>query len=129
MRPFSEAPKDGRWILAKTASKTADKTASKTADKTASKTADEAAGRTADGFMVCHWDRDPPGLAGPTWTEANDASRGYLDDYFEGWIDPAGLKLWDYATLADLLIAFVDDANARGDERTLRILRSRAKQG
>lgn len=101
LRPLSEAPKDGRWILAK----------------------------SAEGFVVCHWDSDPPGLAGPTWTEANDASRGYLDDYFEGWIDPAELKLWDYATLADLLIAFVDDAHARGDERALGILRSRAKQG
>ena len=101
LRPIEEAPKDGRWILAK----------------------------SADGFVVCHWDRDPVGLAGPTWLEANDASRGYLDDYFEGWIDPAGLKLWDYATLADLLIAFVDDANARGDERALRILKARARQG
>ncbi|WP_298257854.1 hypothetical protein [Bradyrhizobium sp.] len=99
LRPIGEAPKDGRWILCK----------------------------SADGFVVCHWDLDPPGLAGPTWTEANDASRGYLDDYFEGWIDPAELKLWDFATLADLLIAFVDDAHARGDERTLGILRSRAK--
>ncbi|HZR72672.1 hypothetical protein [Bradyrhizobium sp.] len=101
LRPISEAPKDGRWILAK----------------------------TAGGFVVCHWDSDPAGLAGPTWTEANDASRGYLDDFFEGWIDPAELKLWDYGALADLLIAFVDDAYARGDERALRILRSRAKQG
>ncbi len=101
LRPISEAPKDGRWILAK----------------------------TAGGFVVCHWDRNPPGLAGPTWTEANDASRGYLDDYFEGWIDPAELKLWDYATLADLLIAFVDDAQSHGDDKTLAILRSRARSG
>lgn len=99
LRPISEAPKDGRWILAK----------------------------TAEGFLVCHWDRDPPGLAGPTWTEANNASRGYLDEYFQGWIDPAALKLWDYATLADLLIAFVDDAQAVGDERALGILKGRAR--
>ena len=99
LRPISEAPKDGRWILAK----------------------------SADGLVVCHWDSDPRSLAGPTWTEANDASRGYLDEYFEGWIDPAELKLWDYATLADLLIAFVDEANARSDERALGILRARAK--
>ena len=99
LRPFSEAPKDGRWILAK----------------------------SADGFVICRWDRNPAGLAGPTWLEANDASRGYLDDFFEGWIDPAELKLWDYAALADLLIAFVDDAHARGDERALGILKSRAK--
>jgi hypothetical protein len=99
LRPISEAPKDGRWILAK----------------------------SALGLVVCHWVRDPAGLAGPTWLEANDASRGYLDDYFEGWIDPAELKLWDFATLADLLIAFVDEAHARGDERALRTLQSRAR--
>jgi hypothetical protein len=101
LRPIAEAPKDGSWILAK----------------------------SADGLLVCRWDRDPAGLAGPTWTEANNASRGYLDDYFEGWIDPAELKLWDYATLADLLIAFVDDAHAFADERALGILQSRARQG
>ena len=99
LQPINEAPKDGRWILAKSAA----------------------------GFVVCHWDTAPSNLAGPTWTEANDASRGYLDDYFEGWIDPADLKLWDYATLADLLIAFVDDAHAFGDERVLAILRGRAE--
>jgi hypothetical protein len=99
LRPIGEAPKDGRWILAK----------------------------SAKGFVVCHWDRNPPGLAGPTWTEADDASRGYLDDYFEGWIDPSELKLWDYTALADLLIAFVEDAEARGDERTLEILCSRIR--
>jgi len=101
LRPIGEAPKDGSWILAKT-------------DR---------------GLVVCHWDTAPPNLAGPTWTEANDASRGYLDNHFEGWIDPAALKLWDYATLADLLIAFVDDAQAQGDDRALAILKSRARQG
>jgi hypothetical protein len=101
LRPIHEAPKDGRWILAK----------------------------SADGLVVCHWDREPSGLAGPSWTEANDASRGYLDDYFEGWIDPADLKLWDYPTLADLLIAFVDDAHSVDDEKALAILKSRAKIG
>ena len=99
LRPIHEAPKDGRWILAK----------------------------CAQGLVVCHWDREPKGLAGPTWTEANDASRGYLDDYFEGWIDPAELKLWDYQTLADLLIAFVDDAQAAGDEHAVGILKGRAR--
>ena len=101
LRPIGEAPKDGRWILAKSAKEP---------------------GR---GFVVCHWDRNPLALAGPTWTEADDASCGYLDDYFEGWIDPSELKLWDYTALAELLLAFVDDAQARGDERALAILRSR----
>lgn len=99
LRPMSEAPKDGRWILAQSAS----------------------------GLVVCHWDRDPLGLAGPSWSEANDATHGYLDDYFTGWIELSALQLWNYATLADLLIAFVDDAHAAGDERALGILRARAK--
>lgn len=99
LRPMGEAPKDGRWILAQSAS----------------------------GLVVCHWDLEPSGLAGPNWTEANDAARGYLDDYFIGWIEPADLKLWDYATLADLLIAFVDDAHASGDEKALAPLKGRAK--
>jgi hypothetical protein len=99
LRPISEAPKDGRWILAKSAA----------------------------GLVVCHWDTAPSNLAGPSWTEADDASRGYLDDYFEGWIDPAALKLWDYPTLADLLIAFVDDAHSTRDEKVLASLKGRAK--
>ncbi|HLI98721.1 MAG TPA: hypothetical protein VKT76_03310 [Bradyrhizobium sp.] len=99
LRPMSEAPKDGRWILAK----------------------------AATGFAICRWEIEPDNLAGPSWTEANEPARGYLDDYFEGWIDPAGLKLWNYATAADLLIAFVDDAHAMGDERALSILQGRAR--
>ena len=99
LRPIHEAPKDGRWILAK----------------------------CAQGLVVCHWDREPKGLAGPTWTEANDASRGYLDDYFSGWLDPARLKVWDYAMLAELLIAYVDDAHASGDAKALALLERRAK--
>ena len=99
LRPMSEAPRDGRAVLAKAAS----------------------------GFVVCHWDTDPATLAGPSWVETQDAERGYLDNFFIGWLDPAGLRLWDYATLADLLIAFVDDAHARGDARALAILERRAR--
>jgi len=99
LRPMSEAPRDGHWILAQSAS----------------------------GLVVCHWDGEPSRLAGPSWTEANDATRGYLDDYFSGWIEPSALKLWDYAVLADLLIAFVDDAHAASDDKVLSILKSRAK--
>src|SRR5271169_38553 len=99
LRPLSEAPRDGRWILAK----------------------------SAEGFVICHWDTHPCNLAGPSWTEANDAARGYLDDYFSGWLDPARLKVWDYATLAELLIAYIDDAHASGDAKALAILERRAK--
>ena len=104
LRPMSEAPRDGRGILGKIAS-----------DKTAS------------GLVICHWDAAPSILAGPSWVETHDAGRGYLDRYFTGWVDPAKLKLWDYAALADLLIAYIDDAHASGDLRTLEILDRRAK--
>ena len=98
LRPMSEAPRDGRGILAK----------------------------SPDGFVVCHWDAEPVNLAGPAWVETHDAVRGYFDQFFAGWLDPATLKLWDYATLAELLIAFVDDAHACGDARVLSILERRA---
>ena len=99
LRPMSEAPRDGRWILAQSVS----------------------------GLVVCRWDCEPSRLAGPSWTEADEPTRGYLDDYFTGWIEPSALKLWDYGMLADLLIAFVDDAHAAGDERILTVLVGRAK--
>ena len=104
LRPMSEAPRDGRGILGKTA-----------------------LGQTATGLVICHWDAAPLILAGPSWVETHDAERGYLDRYFTGWVDPAQLKLWDYAVLADLLIAYIDDAHASGDVRTLEILDRRAK--
>jgi hypothetical protein len=82
VRPMSEAPRDGRKIL----------------------------GKSAKGLVICYWDAKPLKLAGPIWVEAPDADRGYLDKYFTGWVDPAKLKLLDYATLAELVIAYVDDA-------------------
>jgi len=100
-RPMSEAPRDGRVIL----------------------------GKTAGGLVICHWDAAPLKLAGPSWVEAHDAERGYLDRYFAGWIDPAKLKLWDYAILADLLIAYIDDAHASGDIDALKILDRRVRGG
>ena len=97
LRPMSEAPRDGRAILGQSAA-------------------------SAAGLVICHWDAAPLKLAGPAWVETHDAGRGYLDRYFTGWVDPAHLKLWDYETLADLLIAFVDDAHARGDTKVLKLL-------
>jgi hypothetical protein len=104
LRPMREAPRDGRGILGKIASV-----------KTTS-------GKTAAGLVICYWDAEPLKLAGPSWVEIHDAERGYLDRYFAGWVDPAGLKLWDYAALADLLIAYIDDAHASGDTKTLQML-------
>lgn len=98
LRPMDEAPRDGRGILAKSAA----------------------------GFVVCHWDGEPLKLAGPAWVQAHDAACGYLDTHFVGWLDPSGLKLWDYATLAELLIAYIDDAHACGDTDALAILERRA---
>ena len=94
VRPMRDAPRDGRRIL----------------------------GKTAAGLVICHWDTLPLKLAGPSWVEAHDAERGYLDRYFTGWVDPAKLKLWDYAALADLLIAYIDDAHVSGDIKALKIL-------
>jgi hypothetical protein len=98
-RPMSEAPRDGRKIL----------------------------GKSARGLVICYWDAKPSKLAGPIWVEAPDAERGYLDKYFIGWLDPAKLKLLDYIVLADLLIAYIDDAYAVGDIEALKILERRAK--
>jgi hypothetical protein len=96
VRPMSEAPRDGRNIL----------------------------GGKRGGH--CCWDAKPLKLAGPIWVEAPDADRGYIDKYFSAWVDPAKFKLLDYATLAELLIAYVDDAHATGDTRALKILDRRA---
>ena len=99
LRPMNDAPRDGRFILAKSAA----------------------------GFVICRWDSEPATLAGPCWVDAHEADRGYLDRSFAGWIDPSRLKLWDYATLADLVIAFVDDAHATGDIAALATLQRRGK--
>jgi hypothetical protein len=99
LRPMSEAPRDGRNIL----------------------------GRSAGGFVVCYWDAMPSKLAGPTWVEGPDAMRGYLDRYFTGWLDPAKLKLVGYTALAFYSSPNIDDAHAAGDTEVLKILYRRAK--
>lgn len=99
LRPMNEAPRDGRQVL----------------------------GKSTKGLVVCYWDANPSKLAGPSWVVHEDAERGYLDKYFTGWLDPAKLKLLDYAALADLLIAYIDDAHAAGDTGALKILDRRAK--
>ena len=99
LRSMDHAPRDGRFIMAKSEA----------------------------GFVICRWDSEPATLAGPCWVEAHEADRGYLDRSFAGWIDPSRLKLWDYETLADLVIAFVDDAHATGDMAALATLQRRGK--
>ena len=99
LRPMNEAPRDGRQVL----------------------------GKSTKGLVVCYWDANPSKLAGPSWVVHEDAERGYLDKYFTGWLDPAKLKLLNYPMLADLLIAYIDDAHAAGDTEALKILDRRAK--
>ena len=48
--------------------------------------------------------------------------RGYLDKYFTGWLDLRNFKMLDYAALARLLIAYIDDARAVDDKEALKIL-------
>ena len=69
----------------------------------------------------------PSKLAGPIWVEDNDADHGYLDRYFNGWIDLRKFKLLDYAALARLIIAYIDDARAMDDREALNALDRRSK--
>jgi hypothetical protein len=94
LRPLSEAPRDGRKVL----------------------------GQSAKGMVLCYWDATPSKLAGPSWVEHEGAERGYLDRYFTGWLDLRNFKMLDYAALARLLIAYIDDARAVDDKEALKIL-------
>jgi hypothetical protein len=69
---------------------------------------------------------NPSKLTGPSWVEHEDAERGYLDRYFTGWLDLRNLKMPDYAALARLLIAYIDDAGAVDDKEALKILKLHA---
>jgi hypothetical protein len=101
LRPMNEAPRDGRRIL----------------------------GQSASVLVNCYWEINPSKLAGPTWVEDNDADHGYcyLDRYFNGWIDLRKFKLLDYAALARLIIAYIDDARAMDDREALNALDRRSK--
>lgn len=70
------------------------------------------------GTIICHWDERPSRLAGPAWVEDNGAGIGYLDRYFEGWLDPRTFKPFDQLGLKRLLIACIDEARAAGDPTT-----------
>lgn len=94
LRPMNEAPRDRRQVL----------------------------GKSTKGLVVCYWDANPSKLAGPSWVVHEDAERGYLDKYFTGWLDLRNFKMLDYAALARLLIAYIDDARAVDDKEALKIL-------
>jgi hypothetical protein len=97
LRPMNEAPRDGRRIL----------------------------GQSASVLVNCYWDINPSKLAGPSWVEDNDGDHGYLDRYFHGWIDLQKFRLLDYAALARLMIAYIDDARAMDDREALKALNRR----
>ena len=73
-------------------------------------------------MVLCYWDATPSKLAGPSWVGHKGAERGYLERYFTGWLDLRDFKMLDYAALARLLIAYIDDARAVDDKEALKIL-------
>jgi hypothetical protein len=76
--------------------------------------------------LLCYWDRDPAGLAGPAWIEQHrDQSgthTGYLDRYFSGWLDPATFIPVGIDDVPRLLVAYIDDAREADDRDALRLL-------
>ena len=96
LRPMSEAPRDGTWILGH--------------------------GAHAKSLILCYWASDPTALAGPNWVEASDSRIGYLDRYFDGWLDPRGIQLLDGNAINRLLVAYIDDARAAENTEALKLL-------
>jgi hypothetical protein len=99
LRSMNEAPRDGRRIL----------------------------GQSASVLVNCYWEINPLKLAGPSWVADNDADHGYLDRYFQGWIDLQKFKLLDYTALARLMIAYIDDARATDGREASKALDRRIK--
>ena len=95
-RPMNEAPRDGRRILGHHAR----------------------SGR----LILCYWEMTPAALVGPVWIEQHDGRRGYLDRYFDGWLDPHEVRLIDVGAVNRLLVAYIDDARATDDAAALKLL-------
>ena len=95
-RSMNEAPRDGKRIFAH----------------------DARSGR----LILCYWEMVPAALVGPLWIEEHDSSRGYLDRYFDGWLDPQEVKLLDIIAINRLLVAYIDDARATDDTAALKLL-------
>ena len=95
VRPLIEAPRDGRRILPHS---------------------------RRGHFVACHWEILPTALIGPCWVEERHRAVGYLDRYFDGWINPADLRLLDSAAINRLLIAYIDDARAVENLEILKVL-------
>jgi hypothetical protein len=96
LRPMGEAPRDGQRIL----------------------------GHAADsgGLVFCYWELKPARLIGPNWVESRDGAIGYVDRYFDGWIQPRDFRLLDAAAINRLLVAYIDDARAADDREALKVL-------
>ncbi len=96
LRPMSEAPRDGQRIL----------------------------GRAAQGgrLVSCYWELHPVGLVGPNWVEERDSPVGYVDRFFDGWIQPSNFRLLDTNAINRLLVAYIDDARAVDDRDALNVL-------
>jgi hypothetical protein len=56
------------------------------------------------------------------WEEGRDGRRGYLDRYFDGWLDPQEVRLLDTDAVNRLLVAYIDDARAADDTAALKLL-------
>ncbi|MET0707209.1 MAG: hypothetical protein ABWY82_10260 [Tardiphaga sp.] len=96
LRPMSEAPRDGQRILAHVGH--------------------------ARHLVSCYWETRPIFLIGPNWVEEKDSVSGYLDRYFDGWIDPRDFRLLDATAINRLLVAYIDDARAADNLEALKVL-------
>lgn len=96
LRPMSDAPRDGTPVLAHAVH--------------------------ANRFVLCRWESDPSVLAGPAWIENGDIRTGFLDRYFDGWLDPRQIRLLDANAINRLLVAYIDDARAADDTEALKLL-------
>ena len=96
LRPMSEAPRTGQRILA----------------------------YAGDGghLVSCYWEKSPDFLIGPNWVEEKNSPSGYLDRYFEGWIDPRDFRLLDSTGINRLLVAYIDDARAADNLDAIKVL-------
>ena len=94
-RPMNEAPRDGTRIL----------------------------GHARSGRLIsCYWETTPSTLIGPIWIEERDSARGYLDRYFDGWLAPRDMRLFDTNAINRLLVAYIDDARAADNSEALKLL-------
>jgi hypothetical protein len=72
-----------------------------------------------EGAKIYFWETSSAHLAGPAWVERPGAKTGFVDRYFQGWIDLARLRPIDEIGLQRLLIAHIDETRSRGDPMTV----------